>query len=341
MVSGASPQLRAARARRARLYQYRGSAGPEHPDGRPNRQRARRPPTTAGARKRKAPMRSPDDCARPSAGCSSTTSSSTTPTDAHERGRNYRNRPLAEYCGAMGALRTFIAALRRCLEPGRPPRQASRLLVTDGPGHALRAGRDAVDAWRSEDAAAEAAAAPPGVAVALWDAALARWRGPVLADFPHAAWAAAERVRLEALRLDAVEGRADALLVSGAARDAVADLEAHLDHPEREHAWVLLVTALERSGLDEHLRRACHRSPPQERPTEAPRPRCTGRQLHRRQRAAQDDRDAGVTFIPSAYAPQRSAMSRTKDSSWPECTKPRAGLQPREVTTAWAMPYMH
>lgn len=34
-------------------------------------------------------------------------------------------------------------------------------------------------------------------------------------------------------------------------------------------------------------------------------------------------------------------MSRTKKSSWPERMKPRAGLQPREATTAWAMPYMH
>ncbi|MFD8153157.1 BTAD domain-containing putative transcriptional regulator [Streptomyces sp. NPDC059720] len=151
--------------------------------------------------------------------------------------------------GAVGALRTFVAALRRCLEPGRPPRRPSRLLVTEGPGYALRAGRDAVDAWRFEDGAAEAAAAPPHAAAALWDEALARWRGPVLADFPRAAWAAAERARLEALRLDAVEGRADALLAGGAARDAVADLEAHLTaHPEREHGWVLLVTALERSG---------------------------------------------------------------------------------------------
>ncbi|OSP28692.1 hypothetical protein B7767_40200, partial [Streptomyces sp. 13-12-16] len=44
--------------------------------------------------------------------------------------------------GAIGALRTFVAALRRALEPGRPARQPSRLLVTDGPGYVLRAGRD-------------------------------------------------------------------------------------------------------------------------------------------------------------------------------------------------------
>lgn len=151
--------------------------------------------------------------------------------------------------GAVGAVRTFVAALRRALEPGRPPRQPSRLLVTDGPGYALRAGRESVDALRFEDAAARAAGAPPHAAVALWDRALACWRGPVLADFPAALWAAAERARLEALRLDAVERRADALLATGAARDAVADLRAHVAaHPGREDGWVLLATALDRAG---------------------------------------------------------------------------------------------
>ncbi|MCA1270505.1 AfsR/SARP family transcriptional regulator, partial [Streptomyces sp. 7G] len=151
--------------------------------------------------------------------------------------------------GAVGAVRTFVAALRRALEPGRPPREPSRLLVTDGPGYALRAGREAVDAWRFEDAVARAGQAPPRSAVELWDTALACWRGPVLADFPAAAWAAAERARLDALRLDAVERRADALLATGAARDAVADLHAHVaEHPGREDGWVLLATALDRAG---------------------------------------------------------------------------------------------
>ncbi|MFJ8826695.1 BTAD domain-containing putative transcriptional regulator [Streptomyces sp. NPDC102467] len=151
--------------------------------------------------------------------------------------------------GAVGAVRTFVAALRRAVEPGRPPRQPSRLLVTDGPGYVLRAERAAVDAWLFEDTASRAAEAPPHAAVGLWDEALARWRGPVLADFPGAAWAAAEQARLEALRLDAVERRADALLATGAARDAVADLRAHVAaHPGREDGWVLLATALDRSG---------------------------------------------------------------------------------------------
>lgn len=151
--------------------------------------------------------------------------------------------------GAVGAVRTFVAALRRALEPGRLPRQPSRLLVTEGPGYVLRTDREAVDAWRFEDLAVRADQAPPRAAVALRGEALACWRGPVLADFPAAAWAAAEGARLEALRLDAVERRADALRANGAARDAVADLRAHLSgHPGREDGWVLLATALDRAG---------------------------------------------------------------------------------------------
>ncbi|MEK9520495.1 winged helix-turn-helix domain-containing protein [Streptomyces venezuelae] len=151
--------------------------------------------------------------------------------------------------GAVGAVRTFVAALRRALEPDRRPRQPSRLLITDGPGYALRADQDAVDAWRFQRIAARAAETPPHAAVTLWGEAQACWRGPVLADFPAAAWASAERARLEALRLDALERRADALLTTGAARDAIADLSAHVaEHPGREDGWVLLITALDLAG---------------------------------------------------------------------------------------------
>ncbi|MCD9904464.1 winged helix-turn-helix domain-containing protein [Streptomyces sp. MT29] len=158
--------------------------------------------------------------------------------------------------GAVGAVRTFVAALRRVLEPGRAP-AAVPSAGHRRPGYVLRAGREAVDAWRFEDAVARADQAPPRSAVELWDEALACWRGPVLADFSAAAWAAAERARLDALRLDAVERRADALLATGAARDAVADLHAHVsEHPGREDGWVLLATALDRAGRRGEARRA-------------------------------------------------------------------------------------
>ncbi|MEW2162664.1 BTAD domain-containing putative transcriptional regulator [Streptomyces sp. NPDC007084] len=151
--------------------------------------------------------------------------------------------------GAVGAVRTFVAALRRALEPGRPTRRPPSLLVTQGPGYLLRVNRDAVDAGRFEETADRAGAAAPHRAVALWNEALGLWRGPALADFPQARWAAPERARLESLRLRAVEGRADALIATGAAREAVPDLESHVTaHPWREDGWALLATALDRSG---------------------------------------------------------------------------------------------
>ena len=49
--------------------------------------------------------------------------------------------------GAVGAVQTFVSALRKALEPDRPPRAPARVLVTAGPGYALRA--STVDAWGS------------------------------------------------------------------------------------------------------------------------------------------------------------------------------------------------
>jgi DNA-binding SARP family transcriptional activator len=150
--------------------------------------------------------------------------------------------------GALGAVRTFVAALRRALEPARPPRLPSRLLVTEGPGYALRAEPDTVDAWRFERRVA-AAALPPEEALVRLGEALGWWRGPAYADFADAAWARVERARLAELRLHAVERQAEARLAMGLAAAAVPDLDAHVaEHPWREDAWRLLALALYRTG---------------------------------------------------------------------------------------------
>ncbi|MFG2172501.1 BTAD domain-containing putative transcriptional regulator [Streptomyces niveus] len=151
--------------------------------------------------------------------------------------------------GAVGAVQTFVGALRRALEPDRPPRTPARLLVTDGPGYALRAAPDGVDAWRFETAVAEAAALAPELALRRLDEALAMWRGPAYADFSREEWVRGERARLAELRLQSVERRAEAQLATGRAAEAVPDLDAHLTgHPWREDAWRLLALALYRTG---------------------------------------------------------------------------------------------
>ncbi|MGW0818094.1 BTAD domain-containing putative transcriptional regulator [Streptomyces viridiviolaceus] len=150
---------------------------------------------------------------------------------------------------AVGTVRTFVADLRRALEPERPRRAPARLLVTEGPGYALRAAPDAVDAWRFETAAAEAGRLPADRAPARLEAALEEWRGPAYADFGGEKWARGERSRLTELRLRVVERRAELLVDLGRAADAVPDLDAHLaDHPWREEAWRLLALALYRTG---------------------------------------------------------------------------------------------
>ncbi|GAA1711262.1 AfsR/SARP family transcriptional regulator [Streptomyces yatensis] len=151
--------------------------------------------------------------------------------------------------GAVGAVRTFVAALRRALEPQRPPRTPARLLVTEGPGYALRADVDAVDAWRLEQDVSAAATLPPDGALPRLEAALSRWRGPAYAEFADEDWARGERSRLAELRLHAVERQAEARLALGRAAEAVPDLEAHLaEHPWREGAWRALALALYRTG---------------------------------------------------------------------------------------------
>ncbi|MEV4530129.1 AfsR/SARP family transcriptional regulator [Streptosporangium sp. NPDC049304] len=148
---------------------------------------------------------------------------------------------------AVGALQTFVAALRRALEPDRPPRSPPRVIVTEGPGYALRLSREDVDVYRFQDTLVRARRNPD--AVTDLGAALAAWRGPAYADVPGSPWARRERTRLEELRLEGAELRARILLDSGEGADLVAELGAHVaEHPWREPAWGLLARALHRAG---------------------------------------------------------------------------------------------
>ncbi|MFG2166169.1 BTAD domain-containing putative transcriptional regulator [Micromonospora chersina] len=155
--------------------------------------------------------------------------------------------------GAVGAVRTFVADLRRALEPDRPPRQPARLLVTAPPGYALAAAPEAVDAGRFDAAVTAAgellAAGRAGPALAALDDALALWRGPAYAEFAGEPWARAEIDRLDELRMLAVERRAEALLALGRAAEAASGLRAQAAaHPLREETWRLLAVALYRAG---------------------------------------------------------------------------------------------
>ncbi|BCB77670.1 BTAD domain-containing putative transcriptional regulator [Phytohabitans flavus] len=155
--------------------------------------------------------------------------------------------------GAVAAIRTFVADLRRALEPDRPPRQPAGLLVTAPPGYALRTAPETVDAGRFEAAVADSgrllAAGDGAGALARSDEALGLWRGPAYGEFAAEPWARAEIDRLDELRTLAVERRAEALLMLGRAAEVASDLGAHAAaHPLREEAGRLLATALYRAG---------------------------------------------------------------------------------------------
>ena len=116
-------------------------------------------------------------------------------------------------------LRLAAAEARR-----RPPRRPAAR------GYSLRVEPDELDAERFERLAAEAAAAlgrsAYGEAFELAEEALALWRGPALADVHYESFAQPAILRLEELRLAAIENRIEAELGLGRHDQAIGELEA-------------------------------------------------------------------------------------------------------------------
>lgn len=159
-------------------------------------------------------------------------------------------------------LQGYIARLRRALEPDRPARAPSRVLVTQQGGYALVLPADALDAARFETivGAAHGRLGPHHTAEghgehdlqALLDGltdALGLWRGVPYVELEDSPAAQAERGRLEELRVTALEDRAVAALALGRHAMAAGELEALTTaYPMRERLWSLRALALARSG---------------------------------------------------------------------------------------------
>jgi DNA-binding SARP family transcriptional activator len=160
---------------------------------------------------------------------------------------------------AEGGIYTYIAGLRRVLEPERPRRDPSsprlapaRVLVSAGGGYMLRLDPGALDADCFEQSLGRVrglrASGDLAGAAREVDDALALWRGLAFAGVPGP-FAEAERQRLGELRTGAAEERADLLLAQGRAAEAVPELTAlAAEHPLRERARGLLMVALYRCG---------------------------------------------------------------------------------------------
>jgi DNA-binding SARP family transcriptional activator/pimeloyl-ACP methyl ester carboxylesterase len=145
---------------------------------------------------------------------------------------------------AAKIVHNYVTRLRKVLPPG--------VLQTRPSGYAVELDRHALDLRRFERLVAEGrsflvAGEPVGASDRLRDA-LALWRGPALAEFGEP-FAMMDRVRLEELRLAALEHRIEADLALGRHADLAGELEwlvAH--HPYRENLRVQQMLALYRSG---------------------------------------------------------------------------------------------
>lgn len=175
------------------------------------------------------------------------------------------DRILDELWGEEGAdkqnaLWVHISNLRSALEPDRPARSEGTLLLTRAPGYLLQVEPDEVDASVFERLLAEGrglASHDPSAASLVFAEALSMWRGRTFEDFTYDSFAQSEIHRLDALRLDAVEGRIEADLARGLSHQLVGELEGLVrENPYREHLTALLMTALYRSRRQAEALRA-------------------------------------------------------------------------------------
>jgi DNA-binding SARP family transcriptional activator len=146
--------------------------------------------------------------------------------------------------GARKLVSAYVSRLRRVIDD-----PDGRILVTRPSGYLLAVGSGQIDAGRFEElvAAGRLAACPERAQEASerLAEALGLWRGSPLADVPAGPIIMAESVRLEELRLEAAELRAEADIACGRYAQVVADLRRlTTTHQLREHLHALLMLAL-------------------------------------------------------------------------------------------------
>nr|WP_256364324.1 BTAD domain-containing putative transcriptional regulator [Mycobacterium sp. GA-1285] len=142
---------------------------------------------------------------------------------------------------ATKALQTHISSLRRALGDG--------FVLTEGTGWTLNTTE--IDAIHYKTAAKlgrkALTAGDPTRAVALFEQALALWRG--IPELPDSARGSSEKTRWLEGHAALVEDRADALLATGRAAEIVGELESAIaEAPLRERRWGHLMLALYRAG---------------------------------------------------------------------------------------------
>ena len=166
---------------------------------------------------------------------------------------------------AGNALQLQVSKLRSTLRSAGGGAEQS--VVTRPPGYVLDIPGDDVDALHFAHLVADgrrAMATDPARASALFHQALGLWRGPALADFSFDDFATGDRVRLEALRLAALEDCIESDLDLGRHAECIDQLD-QLEqlvaaHPLRERPWGQLMVALYRAGRQAESLRAFARA---------------------------------------------------------------------------------
>ena len=143
------------------------------------------------------------------------------------------------------ALQSQVHRLRRQLGP------AGVWVATEGSGYRLACAPEEVDAVRFEQlvATAKARSVEPDVALRELEEALRLWRGRAYADVGDHDELRVEAARLDELRAEAAEFRADLLLAAGRVSEAARAVEElAAEHPYRERPVAVRMRALGRQG---------------------------------------------------------------------------------------------
>jgi DNA-binding SARP family transcriptional activator len=142
------------------------------------------------------------------------------------------------------SLQSYVARLRRALHPAGSGRGTDRVLRTHAGAYSIDLDGALLDARRFIDLLTEARSASGDARVGLLDQALGLWRGSAYAGLGCPALEA-EAVRLDELRMTAVEESWALRLARGEEARAAAELEQLVRmYPLRERLWALLARAL-------------------------------------------------------------------------------------------------
>jgi len=144
---------------------------------------------------------------------------------------------------AAGTLQSYVSRIRHML--------GASVVEREDHTYTLRLAPDDVDACIFERLVGEAASkeADPTARRRTCDQALGMWRGTPFGDLADEDPFRLEALRLDELRLSAMELRLTADLALGRADLVVGPLEAAVDeYPYRERLWLLLIEALAREG---------------------------------------------------------------------------------------------